>query len=368
MDLTFATGHTNKRYSSNENLKALIAMSGGVDSSVTAFLMKEHGFDCIGATMKLFPNGNPSADARHIADRLDIPHHILDFTDEFDAAVIQKFVEAYESGDTPNPCAECNRHIKFGKLLSKATELGCDFMATGHYARTEWDNERACFSLKKALDETKDQSYFLYSITQEQLARVIFPLGKMRKKEVRDMATAQGFLNAQKRESQDICFIPDGDYANFIEQRARNSDKGHAPGDFIDLEGKSLGRHKGLIRYTIGQRKGLGLAHSHPLYVCAKNVGDNTVTLGGEEALYTTTVEADSFNWIRPKPTRPVRVMAKTRYRQAEQWATVVSAEGDLTLVEFDKPQKAVAPGQALVLYDGEDVVGGGTIKHTNRG
>ena len=351
-------------------------MSGGVDSSVTAYLMKELGFDCVGATMKLFPNGDPSGDARCVADRLAIPHHILDFTNEFDTAVIQKFVEAYEAGDTPNPCAECNRHIKFGKLFSKAVSLGCDVMATGHYARIEWDGERACFSLKKALDNTKDQSYFLYSITQEQLAQVMFPLGGMKKKDVRDMAAEQGFLNAQKRESQDICFIPDGNYADFIERyiknvrdakNAKNTKMTQTHGDFIDLEGKPLGKHKGLIRYTIGQRKGLGVAHSHPLYVCAKNLRNNTVTLGGEEALYSTTVEAGSFNWIRFKPAGQIRVMAKTRYRQAEQWATVVSAEDDSVRVEFDEPQRAVATGQALVLYDGDSVVGGGTIKYTNR-
>jgi len=345
-------------------MKAMIAMSGGVDSSVTTFLMKERGFDCIGATMKLFPNGDISDDARGVADKLVIPHHILDFTDEFDAAVVQKFVEAYESGDTPNPCTDCNRHIKFGKLLSTAIELGCDFMATGHYARAEWDSEKNRFSLKKAMDNAKDQSYFLYSITQEQLARVIFPLGDMNKKDVRDMAAAQGFLNAQKRESQDICFIPNGDYAEFIE---RYTKKSQTPGDFIDFEGKPLGKHKGLIRYTTGQRKGLGVAHSHPLYVCDKNIKDNTVTLGDEKMLYSTTVEAGSFNWIHPMPVCPIRVMAKTRYRQAEQWATVVLAEDNFVQIEFDEPQRAVATGQALVLYDGDEIVGGGTIKYTNR-
>jgi tRNA-specific 2-thiouridylase len=273
--------------------------------------------------------------------------------------VINRFIEAYESGDTPNPCVACNRRVKFGALLSKAMELGCDFLVTGHYARVEWDGGRERFSLKKALDDAKDQSYFLCSMTQEQLSRVLFPLGGMKKTDVKAVAAEQGFLNAQKRESQDICFITGENYADFIE---RHTGKNYPPGNFINFKGEPLGRHNGLIRYTIGQRKGLGIAYSHPLYVCAKNVRDNTVTLGGEKMLYTAAVSAGSFNWIRSKPACPVRVKAKTRYRQAEQWGSVVSAGDDFTRFESDEPQRAVAPGQALVLYDGDDVIGGGTI------
>jgi len=346
-----------------KNKKGMIAMSGGVDSSVAAYLVKELGFDCVGATMKLFSNEDSSDDARGIAYRLNIPHYVFDLSNEFDTLVIQKFIESYECGDTPNPCVDCNRYIKFGKLLSRATELDCDFLATGHYARIEWDGERGRFSLKKALDDAKDQSYFLCLMTQEQLARTLFPLGGMKKKEVRDVALAQGFLNAQKRESQDICFIADENYADFIEQRTGNVGKSHEPGNFINFEGKLLGRHKGLIRYTIGQRKGLGIAYANPLYVCAKSVDENTVTLGDEKMLYSTIVTAGSFNWIRPKPVCPIRVTAKTRYRQAEHWAAVVSAEDDFVKIEFDEPQRAIASGQALVLYDGDEVVGGGTIK-----
>ena len=347
--------------------KAMIAMSGGVDSSVAACLAKELGLDCIGATMKLFSNYDAD-DAHGVACRLSIPHYVFDLTDKFESIVIHRFVEGYERGYTPNPCIDCNRYVKFGILLSRAMELGCDFLVTGHYARIEWDDERCRFSLKKALDDAKDQSYFLCSMTQEQLAHTLFPLGGMKKKEVKDVASEQGFLNSQKRESQDICFVTCGSYADFIEQHTKNVKnlgKNHEPGDFVDFDGKPLGRHKGLIRYTVGQRKGLGIASSHPLYVCAKNARDNTVTLGGEEMLFSTTVTAGAFNWIRPRPVCPIRVTAKTRYRQAEQWATVVSAGVDHARIEFDEPQRAVAPGQALVLYDGEDVVGGGTIQRS---
>ena len=342
--------------------KAMIAMSGGVDSSVAAHLMKERGFDCVGATMKLFSKDN-TGDARNVAHKLDIPYHVFDFSDEFESMVIRRFIEAYEQGDTPNPCVACNRHIKFGILLSKAMEMGCDFLVTGHYARIEWNGERGRFSLKKALDDAKDQSYFLCSMTQERLARTLFPLGEMRKKDVRGLASAQGFLNAQKRESQDICFITGESYAAFIERRAEYAGRSHEPGNFINFENKPLGRHRGLIRYTIGQRKGLGIASPHPLYVCAKNALDNTITLGNEAMLYSSTVTAGEFNWIHPRPVQPVRVKARTRYRQMEQWATVVSAEGDSVRIEFDEPQRAAAPGQALVLYDGDEVVGGGTIE-----
>ena len=339
----------------------MIAMSGGVDSTVAAYLTSRLGFDCFGATMKLLSNVDIGPDARDAAYKLSIPHHVFDLSYEFESIVVRRFVEDYERGNTPNPCIDCNRCVKFGTLLSRAMELGCDFLVTGHYAGIEWNDETGRFSLKKALDREKDQSYFLYSMTQEQLARVLFPLGGMRKKEVRDVAMTQGFTNAQKRDSQDICFVTGayGNYANFIE---RHTGKRQAPGDFIDLEGKPLGRHKGLIHYTIGQRKGLGIAFSHPMYVCAKNAHNNSITLGSEEMLFSTTVAADSFNWIRPRQTAPVRVTARTRYRQAEQWATVVSIEDDFVRIEFDEPQRAVAPGQALVLYDGDEVIGGGTI------
>jgi tRNA-specific 2-thiouridylase len=348
----------------------MIAMSGGVDSSVAAYLMKERGFDCIGTTMKLFSNEDvgidrddvccslkDTEDARAVAYRLGIPHYVFNFSADFIDRVIRRFVEAYENGRTPNPCIDCNRYIKFDRLFSRARELEYAFVVTGHYARIERD-AAGRFLLKKALDDAKDQSYFLYSMTQEQLAHTLFPLGEIRKKDVREIALAQGFINAKKHESQDVCFVSNGDYANFIEHY---TGKRYAPGNFIDVNGNVLGRHKGLIRYTIGQRKGLGLSFSRPMYVREKNVVDNTVTLGDDNLLYSKTLFADDLNWIAPPPSPVVRVKAKTRYRQPEQEATVW-IENDGIRVEFDEPQRALAAGQAVVLYDGDVVVGGGTI------
>ncbi|MDR1977730.1 MAG: tRNA 2-thiouridine(34) synthase MnmA [Synergistaceae bacterium] len=352
------------------NRNAMIAMSGGVDSSVAAYLMKERGFDCIGTTMKLFSNEDvgidrddvccslkDTEDARAVAYRLGIPHYVFNFSADFIDRVIRRFVEAYENGRTPNPCIDCNRYIKFDRLFSRARELEYAFVVTGHYARIERD-AAGRFLLKKALDDAKDQSYFLYSMTQEQLAHTLFPLGEIRKKDVREIALAQGFINAKKHESQDVCFVSNGDYANFIEHY---TGKRYAPGNFIDVNGNVLGRHKGLIRYTIGQRKGLGLSFSRPMYVREKNVVDNTVTLGDDNLLYSKTLFADDLNWIAPPPSPVVRVKAKTRYRQPEQEATVW-IENDGIRVEFDEPQRALAAGQAVVLYDGDVVVGGGTI------
>jgi tRNA-specific 2-thiouridylase len=349
----------------------MIAMSGGVDSSVAACLMKAGGYDCTGVTMKLFSNEDigvedsaccslkDTDDARSVAWRLGIPHYVFNFAEDFERQVIQRFVEAYRRGDTPNPCADCNRYIKFERLFSRARLLEYDFIVTGHYARIEWNEGEGRFALKKALDSAKDQSYFLYSLTQEQMAHTIFPLGGLKKTEVRKIAQEQGFLNAQKRESQDICFVPEGSYADFIERRTGEKD---TPGDFIDRSGKVLGRHRGRIRYTIGQRKGLGIAFPRPMYVCGKNSADNTVTLGGEEDLYVSALLAGEFNWVIRPPEAPIRVAARTRYRQTERRAAAERLDGGFVRVEFDEPQRAVAAGQAVVLYDGDNLVGGGTI------
>jgi tRNA-specific 2-thiouridylase len=300
-----------------------------------------------------------------VAYRLGIPHYIFNFSKDFVEQVIRRFVEAYEKGLTPNPCIDCNRYIKFERLFLRARELEYSFVATGHYARIEKDGAKGRYFLTKALDGTKDQSYFLYSMTQEQLAHTLFPLGELRKKEVREIALAQGFLNARKRESQDVCFVSGAgekkkeNYADFIGRY-----RGGPPreGDFVDPEGKVLGRHKGLIRYTVGQRKGLGIASPRPLYVCGKDPATNTVTLGEDRFLYSKVLFAHSLNWIDAPPPSALRLRAKTRYRQAEQWATVERVGEDKTRVEFDVPQRAVAAGQAVVLYDGDRVVGGGTI------
>ena len=339
-------------------MKALIAMSGGVDSSVAAFLMKEQGYDLMGVTMKLFQNedvGIPRAhsccslddveDARSVAYKLDIPYHVFNFSESFAQTVISRFIDAYENGRTPNPCIDCNRYLKFDRLYSRARELGCGCIATGHYARIEQDRESGRYLLKKALDDKKDQSYVLYSLTQEQLRHTLFPLGCMTKQEVRRIAEAQGFLNAHKHDSQDICFVQNGNYAEFME---RYTQKKYPAGNFIDREGHILGRHCGIIRYTIGQRKGLGLSFPEPMYVCAVN---------------STSLIANDINLISvPSIHTPLRLKAKVRYRQAEQWASVLQIDGDTLQIKFDSPQRAVTKGQAVVLYDGDVVVGGGTI------
>ncbi len=356
--------------------KAIIAMSGGVDSSVAAYKMKEREFECLGATMKLFANedaGIPRErsccsladieDAENVARRLGIPYYVFNFSERFREDVMERFAAAYENGATPNPCIDCNRFLKFGKLHQRARELGYDYVATGHYARIEKDALSGRYLLKKAADAEKDQSYVLYAMTQEQLARTVFPLGEMRKPEVREIAERQGFKNAGKRDSQDICFVPDGRYADFIE---RYRGRGCPPGDFVDSKGNVLGRHKGIIHYTVGQRKGLGIASSVPLYVVQIDAGKNAVVLGTGEELYGRTVRAGDINLIRePRLSRPLRLKAKIRYRQPEQWATVTQTGEDTLVARFDEPQRAITKGQAIVFYDGDVVVGGGTIRGT---
>lgn len=355
------------------NRRVLIAMSGGVDSGVAAFLMKEAGYDCIGATMKLFANedaGLPREhsccslddveDARSVAFSLGMPHYVFNFADRFREDVIDGFIEAYENGRTPNPCIDCNRYLKFKKLFLRAKELSCDYVVTGHYARIERDENTGRFLLKKGLDHTKDQSYVLYSMTQEQLAHVQFPLGCLRKTQVRQIAEAHGFINAQKHDSRDICFVQDGKYSDFIEAY---TGKQYPAGDFIDRDGHVLGRHRGMIRYTIGQRKGLGIASSHPLYVVSVNPADNTVMLGTNEELFSSELTAKDINLVSAERLdAPMRVKAKVRYRHAEQWATAEQTDEDTIRVVFDEPQRAITAGQAVVLYDGDVVVGGGTI------
>lgn len=349
--------------------KALIAMSGGVDSSVAAFFMKKSGFECVGVTMKLFSNEavNLSAektccslddieDARNIAQKLKIPYYVFNFKDDFEKKVIEKFIETYELGGTPNPCIDCNRYLKFEKLMQRMKEMQFDYVVTGHYADIEYKEGR--YYLKKALDESKDQSYVLYSLTQEQLAHTLFPLGKYSKNEIRKIAEENGFVNARKHDSQDICFVPDGDYAGFIENYRGIIYPG---GDFVDKKGNVLGKHNGIIRYTIGQRKGLGLAAGYPVYVCEKNLRDNKVIVGSNEDLMSTVLKAGSFNWIIPKPEAKIKCSAKTRYNMKEQ-SCIVWIEDDFVYVKFDSPVRAITSGQAVVLYDGAYVLGGGTI------
>ena len=349
-------------------------MSGGVDSSVAAFLTKEEGFDCTGATMKLFSNEDIGVegesrccslddveDARSVANRLGIPFFVFNFSDNFRREVIARFIAAYKSGATPNPCIDCNRFLKFDKFFSRAKELDIGHIVTGHYASVYYDAASRRWGLKKGTDESKDQSYVLYSLTQEQLAHTLLPLGGMSKTEVREIARDNGFINAKKRESQDICFVPDGDYAAFIE---RYTGEPNRPGNFVDGEGRVLGRHRGFVRYTIGQRRGLGLSLREPLYVCAKRAADNTVILGRGEELFSKSLTASGINLIAcERISSPLRLRAKVRYKQREQWATVEQTAEDRLRVDFDEPQRAVTPGQAVVLYDGSCVVGGGTIE-----
>lgn len=391
--------------------KALIAMSGGVDSSVAAALMKKKGYDCIGAMMKLYQNediadaektccvaGNEmgeekshcaaserikeektccavsgerkeqktcctaedAEDAAAVARKLGMPFYVFRFTEEFRHQVMERFVNSYLNGETPNPCIDCNRYMKFEKLYERALLLGCDKIATGHYARVAWDEESGRWQMRMAVDKTKDQSYVLSCLTQEQLSHTCFPLGELTKDEVRQLARNYGFYNADKQDSQDICFVPDGHYEKFIE---KYTGKRAPEGNFIAEDGKVLGRHKGIVYYTIGQRKGLGIATAYPYYVKEIRAETNEVVLCVHEKLFQKTLYARDVNWISiPEPNGEIRVQAKIRYRHAAQPATAKMTENGLLKVTFDEPQRAITKGQAVVLYEGDLVLGGGKI------
>ncbi len=346
----------------------LVAMSGGVDSCMTAALLQDAGYALRGATMKLYcgekddnvcGSARDAADAAALAQSLGFPHEILEYTDAFKREVIDRFATGYLKGETPNPCIECNRYMKFSALWEYAKQNGCDAIATGHYARVEQDEKSGRFVLKKARDVSKDQTYVLYHLTQEQLAHTVFPLGDYLKSEIREMAAKRGFSTALKPDSQDICFVPDGNYTAFLEKYCGYvSDAG----DFVNVQGETIGKHCGHIHYTVGQRKGLGVAFGQPMFVLEKNAQNNTVTLGTKEQLPCHSLVVDDLNWISiPQLTATIRVAVKTRYHQPESMATVSPYEAG-ALVKFDEP-KVAAPGQAAVFYDGDTVVGGGTIR-----
>ena len=359
--------------------KTLIAMSGGVDSSVSAALMVRAGHECIGVNMKLHTGATEdelgsrqccsltdAEDARSVCYRLGMKFHVFNFTADFEKEVIGRFVCAYECGATPNPCIDCNKYMKFSKLYDRAQILGCDTIVTGHYARIEWSAERNRWLLKKAKNVQKDQSYVLYFLTQEQLSHTRFPLGEFESKDdIRAIAAEQGFLNAKKRDSQDICFVPDGDYVRFLEGY---TGKQWPAGEFVDVNGKVIGTHRGAIRYTIGQRRGLGQGFAARMYGQGKDMEKNQVTLGTNEALFACRLVADSFNWSAiDAPAEPIRCAAKTRYQAKETPCTVTALPEGRVEVVFDEPVRAMTPGQAVVLYEDDIVLGGGVIREVIR-
>lgn len=341
--------------------RILAAMSGGVDSSVTAALLLEAGYTVGGATMKLYaPTAADNiADARRVCEKLGIPFYTFDFTEPFQTQVIQRFADGYARGLTPNPCVDCNRHLKFGLLLAQARAEGYDAIATGHYARIEYSEAYGRWILKKGVLPSKDQSYVLYSMTQDELSHTLFPLGGYTKDTIRTIAEQHGFSNAHKKDSQDICFIPDGDHAAFL---CENCGLTAQPGSFLDSRGNVLGQHRGVICYTVGQRRGLGISADRRLYVIDKNAADNTVTVGYEEELLCSAFSVRDVNWIAWDAVRePVHCCVRTRYHGAETPA-VLTPEGDIVRAALETPQRAVSPGQAAVFYDGDVVLGGGTI------
>lgn len=355
--------------------KVMVAMSGGVDSSVAVALLQQQGYNVCGATLRLFDNDDIGvndrtrsccslddvADARSVAYKLNIDHYVFNFSELFKKEVINRFAESYEKGETPNPCIDCNRYIKFTKMIERARILDCDYIATGHYVKREYDSASGRYLLKRADDDTKDQTYVLYALTQDQLAKTLFPLGDLKKTEVRALAESRNLINARKPDSQDICFVKDGDYAGFLE----NVMGIHSPeGDFVYKDGTVLGRHKGIIHYTIGQRKGLGISYKHPIFVLDKNSETKVVTLGENEDLYTDRLLADDVNLIAiDKLTASMKVTAKARYSQKEAEAIVHPLDDNKVMVEFKEKQRAVTKGQAVVFYDNDIVIGGGTIR-----
>jgi len=349
-------------------------MSGGVDSSVTAALLKEQGYEVIGMTMQIWDYSSFTdehgdkfgtccslddvQDARRVAEQLEIPFYVINFEDDFQREVIDRFCNEYFAGRTPNPCVLCNQVLKFDLLLRKARELEADFMATGHYASIDKLGER--YFLRKGLDQTKDQSYFLFTLSQEQMAQTLFPLGQMSKDEVRQHAERFKLRVAQKAESQDICFVPDGDYVRFLEEQRGC---GKLNGDIVHVSGKVLGQHQGIYRYTVGQRKGLGIGWTAPLFVVGIDADKKQVIVGEKEHLSRKELEIDGCSWSIATPSEPLATHCRIRYRHHEVPAVVEPLPDNQAKIVFSAAQKGITPGQAAVFYDGDMVIGGGWIK-----
>lgn len=357
--------------------RVVVAMSGGVDSSVAAALLLADGYDVVGVTLNLFSlpkkycrdedtvnccGWGAAEEAHQVCMQLGIPHYVIDMRNEFEKKVIADFCSEYKKGHTPNPCLRCNEFIKFDELKKRADKLSADYVATGHHARIEYDSARKGYVLKKGVDRQKDQSYFLYTLTQSQLRRVLMPVGPFTKKDIRQKAAGLGLSVAQRPESQEICFVPDRNYARFLRHREPQA---FEPGPIVDPEGRIIGRHKGTPGFTVGQRRGMGIAAPHPIYVLAIDAEKNTVVAGPNEALYRNELEASNVNFIAGQTLeRTLRVKAKIRYKHLEASAVLSLLEGNRVRVRFDVPQRAVTPGQAVVFYEGETVIGGGLIEN----
>ena len=355
--------------SATKKQRVVVAMSGGVDSAVAAGLLARQGYDVVGITMRLWTLDDPDAprgkkrccsvedtdDARAAADVLGIPHYVLNMEREFHDRVIDYFVAEYGRGRTPNPCLACNEHVKFRALLDRAVALEADYLATGHYARIEQDG--GSYRLRRAVDDTKDQSYVLYTMGQAELAKTLFPVGGYAKTEIRHLAREMRLPLAEKPDSADICFVPDGDYKRFVRQRLPAT-----PGVIRDAAGATVGAHDGVAGFTVGQRRGIGVATGEKRFVTGIDPEINVITIGPEEDLYAGGLVAENVNWIEATPADPVRAAVKIRYRTPATPATVTALDGRAARVEFDQPQRAITPGQAAVFYDGDCVLGGGAI------